>query len=316
MTKTRITTDRRILTLPLLALMASSLLLAAGGGVALAKDGGHGHHRHSHEHRVTLVSIAVTPAAPSIVAGTDQQFTATGTYSDATTADLSATATWASSDASATVSAAGLAHGVSAGSSTIGATSGSVSGSTLLTVTAAPPPPPPPVTLVSIAVTPAAPSIVAGTDQQFTATGTYSDATTADLSATATWASSDASATVSAAGLAHGVSAGSSTIGATSGSVSGSTLLTVTAAPPPAPVTVTVLGNVQAIFASGNFQLTSGTSTYTVVMSPTTSIVNLLGHIVPSQFIAVNGSVEVTGLLSDATTIQAQLVVVQNTIDF
>ena len=223
MTKTRITTKRRILTLPLLVLMASSLLLAAGGGVALAKDGGHGHHRHSHEHRVTLVSIAVTPAAPSIVAGTDQQFTATGTYSDATTADLSATATWASSDASATVSAAGLAHGVSAGSSTIGATSGSVSGSTLLTVTAA---------------------------------------------------------------------------------------------PPPAPVTVTVLGNVQAIFASGNFQLTSGTSTYTVVMSPTTSIVNLLGHIVPSQFIAVNGSVEVTGLLSDATTIQAQLVVVQNTIDF
>ena len=180
---------------------------------------------------------------------------------------------------------------------------------TLLTVTAAPVP----VTLVSIAVSPATPSIVAGTDQRFTATGTYSDATTADLSATATWASSDASATIGATGLAHGVSAGTSTIGATSGLVSGSTLLTVTAAPVPA--TVKVLGNVQAIFANGNFVLTSGPSTYTVVMSPDTSIVNLLGHIVPSQFIAVNGSVEVTGPLS-GSTIQAQLVVVQNTIDF
>ena len=36
----------------------------------------------------TLVSIAVTPANPSVAAGLTQQFVATGTYSDATTADL------------------------------------------------------------------------------------------------------------------------------------------------------------------------------------------------------------------------------------
>ena len=167
--------------------------------------------------------------------------------------------------------------------------------------------------LVSIAVTPATPTIAAGTDQQFIATGTYSDASTADISASATWASSDPSATIGVAGLAHGVSAGSSTISATSGPVSGSTVLTVTAAP--AAADVTVLGIVQAIFANGDFRLTVGPTTYTVVMSPGTSIVNLLGHIVPSQFIAVGGGVEVTGPLS-GTTIQAQLVVVQNTIDF
>ena len=84
----------------------------------------------------TLTSIAVTPASPTIPNGTDQQFTATGTYSDATTADLTASVSWASSSpAVATISATGLAHGVSLGTSTISATLGLVSGTTLLTVT-------------------------------------------------------------------------------------------------------------------------------------------------------------------------------------
>jgi hypothetical protein len=303
---------RHFLTVPFSLLLVGSLLLATGGDAALAKGGQH-HHRHRH---AALVSIAVTPASPSIVAGTDQAFAATGSYSDATTADLTASVTWASSDPSATIDATGLAHGVSAGSSTISATSGAIVGSTVLTVTAPPTPPPPAVTLVSIAVTPASPSIVAGTDQAFAATGSYSDATTADLTASVTWASSDPSATIDATGLAHGVSAGSSTISATSGAIVGSTVLTVTAPPTPPPATVTVLGNVQAIFSNGDFLLTSGASTYLVVMRVDTTITNLLGHIVPSQFIAVGGAVEVTGPLTDATTIAAQLVVVQTLIDF
>ncbi|HUW17599.1 MAG TPA: PQQ-dependent sugar dehydrogenase, partial [Actinomycetes bacterium] len=84
----------------------------------------------------TLSSIAVTPVNPSIAAGADQQFTATATYSDATTANITSVATWTSTNASATISSTGLAHGVSAGSSTISATVGAVSGSTGLTVTA------------------------------------------------------------------------------------------------------------------------------------------------------------------------------------
>ena len=83
----------------------------------------------------TLTAIAVTPANPSIPNGTSQQFTATGTYSDASTADLTSSVTWASDTAAvATIGATGLAHGVSPGSSTISATLGSVSGHTLLTV--------------------------------------------------------------------------------------------------------------------------------------------------------------------------------------
>ena len=53
----------------------------------------------------TLQSIAVTPANPSIAAGTTQQFSATGTYSDASTADLTGSVTW-SSGTSATATSA------------------------------------------------------------------------------------------------------------------------------------------------------------------------------------------------------------------
>src|SRR6202007_1766168 len=42
----------------------------------------------------TLQSIAVTPASPSIVNGTTQQFTATGTYSDGSKSDLTSQVTW------------------------------------------------------------------------------------------------------------------------------------------------------------------------------------------------------------------------------
>src|SRR5207245_10104183 len=57
----------------------------------------------------TLVSIAVTPANPSIAKGTTQPFTATGTYSDASTQNLTNTVTWTSSNGSvATITAAGV----------------------------------------------------------------------------------------------------------------------------------------------------------------------------------------------------------------
>jgi hypothetical protein len=90
---------------------------------------------------VTLLSIAVTPANPSVVVGTPQQFVATGTYSDGSTQTLTTTATWSSSLASvATVSntagSIGQATTAVAGTSTITATSGAITGSTLLTVTA------------------------------------------------------------------------------------------------------------------------------------------------------------------------------------
>jgi hypothetical protein len=177
----------------------------------------------------TLVSIEVSPAAPSIADGLTQQFTATGRYTDNSTLDLTTQVIWASSDAAvATVSNAvdseGLATAMGAGSTDVSATSGDVTGETTLTVTDA--------ALVSIDVTPLAPSIANGLTQQFTATGRYTDDSTQDLTSQLTWASSDpAVATLSNDGLATTVGTGSTTVSATHGDVSGDTTLTVTSGP-------------------------------------------------------------------------------------
>ncbi len=86
----------------------------------------------------TLASIAITPVTPSIAYGTNQQFTATGTYGDASTGNVSNTAVWTSSDPSiATItSSGGLATPTGVGSTTITATLGSITNSTVLTVAA------------------------------------------------------------------------------------------------------------------------------------------------------------------------------------
>ena len=79
----------------------------------------------------TLTSIVVTPANPSILTGASQQFTATGTYSDGSTQDITSQAIWTSSDtAVATIDAGGLATGISAGTTMISASLAGVTGST------------------------------------------------------------------------------------------------------------------------------------------------------------------------------------------
>jgi hypothetical protein len=71
------------------------------------------------------------------VAGTTQQFSATGTYSDGTTQNLTSTVTWTSgTPAIASINSAGLASALSAGTSTITAALGGVSSGTSLTVAA------------------------------------------------------------------------------------------------------------------------------------------------------------------------------------
>src|SRR5439155_770440 len=133
-------------------------------------------------------------------------------------------ASWVSSNTTvATITSAGLASGAAQGTSQISATSAGVTGSTTLTVG-------PPV-LVSIAVTPANPTIGKQTTQQFTATGRNSDGSTVDLTSSATWSSSNTSvATITAGGLATGVAPGTSQISASSAGITGSTTLTVAAA--------------------------------------------------------------------------------------
>lgn len=93
----------------------------------------------------TLVSIAVTPASPTVTAQRSLQLTATGIYSDSSTQDLTSQVTWTSSNpAKATIDSAGLVTGVASGSTTITARLGTVSGSTSLNVFQPDPSPVPP----------------------------------------------------------------------------------------------------------------------------------------------------------------------------
>ena len=253
-----------------------------------------------------LVSITVTPVNPSIALGTNQQFIATGRYADFTTQNLTSSVTWSSlAPAVATISNAagsnGLGTSASVGITTITAALGLISGNTTLTVTAA--------TLVSIAVTPVNPSIARGTNQQFIATGRYSDATTRILTSSVTWTSSaPAVAAISNAagfnGLATSLLAGITTITATSGLISGNTTLTVTTATlvsiAVTPVNPTIArGTTQQFIATGTY--TAGPTqdlTSSVVWTSSVPAVALI-----SNAAGFNGLA--TSLTAGATTIRA-----------
>jgi hypothetical protein len=127
---------------------------------------------------------------------------ATGNYSNGTTQNLTALASWQSSNTSvATVSSTGLATAVAAGSTQIYAFYQGQSANVVLTVSSA--------TLSSLSVTPTTATIASGTTQQFTATGTPSDGSTQNLTNSVTWSSSLQSvATINASGLATGEATG------------------------------------------------------------------------------------------------------------
>jgi Bacterial Ig-like domain (group 2) len=177
-----------------------------------------------------LKSITVTPPSPSIVLGAKEQFAASGTYTDNTNQNITNSVTWSSSNtAVATIANSGtgdgLATSVATGTATITATLGAITASTSLTVA--------PAQLSSLTVSPSSSSIeLINTNQQFTATGTYSDGSTKDVTAQVTWTTGDpgviqVSNDIRTPGLGTPISVGSTTVSATSGSVVGTASLSV-----------------------------------------------------------------------------------------
>ena len=79
----------------------------------------------------TLSSIAITPALPAKLAvGSSRQFTATGTYQDRSSVDITSKVTWISSANNiAAISSTGLASGLAAGNTNITATMSGVTSS-------------------------------------------------------------------------------------------------------------------------------------------------------------------------------------------
>ena len=205
---------------------------------------------------VVLVSIGITPNPIAISVGGRQPMTVTGTYSDGTTADVTRSAVFYSRDpAIAPVDATGLVAGSAAGSTVLTAVVSGVSGTASVSVTAAQP------VLTSIEVIPDIISVVVGDQQQTAVIGTYSDGSTADVTNSATFRSSDtALATVDAAGLVTGVAAGQATVTATVDGLNDTVRVQIAVAPvvlvsivvSPDPVTLQV-GDVRQLTVVGTY---------------------------------------------------------------
>ena len=176
----------------------------------------------------TAVSVQLSPASVSLPAGGTQQLLATATFTDGSSQNVTSSVTYTSSNGSiASVNASGDVTGLSVGSASITATLGSISTSVMVTVSSA--------VLSSIAVTPANITLAAGVSQQLTATGTFTDGSTQNLTNSVAWTSSSShTATVSNTGNLVAATAGSAVISATStsagNSVSGTMAVTVTSA--------------------------------------------------------------------------------------
>ena len=155
-----------------------------------------------------LVSIKVTPPTASIPVSGTQKYTATGTYNDGSSKDVTASSIWTSSTAGATVGPnTGLATGVTANvvPVVITAAFGGKTATANLTVNAA--------TSVSFVVKPTTASIPVSGTQQFNAIQTFSDGTTQDrtttsAAGTASWSTSGLSAANASVGAATGLALG------------------------------------------------------------------------------------------------------------
>ena len=183
----------------------------------------------------TLTRIDVTPSSSTIPLFVQQQYTATGTFTEGsqqTQQDVTNIVTWTSSNTSrVTITVSGLATGVAITSTpvTITAAYKAISGQATVTVDAT--------NLVSIKITTNTPitTLAQGTSRQFTATGTFTNGSTLNITNQATWAltQSPMVATVGVhTGLVKAVPSVLAdtpvTITATLGSVSKTSQLTVT----------------------------------------------------------------------------------------
>jgi len=136
-----------------------------------------------------LKSIAITPASPSILTLSAGKLTAVGTYTDNTTSDITSQVTWSSSDTSVATISGGTATVLKSGSTTIGASLGTVSQSTSLKATGG--------NLTGITITPATQTLVkkdaVATTGRISATGTFSNGSSRDITGAVTWTAADTS---------------------------------------------------------------------------------------------------------------------------
>ncbi len=181
-----------------------------------------------------ITSIEVNPSPPEslpiIEVGQNQQFNAVGNFDDGSPpADITNSVAWNSSNtAVATIDSLGQATGISEGTADItAAKDGITSDPVTLTVTS------PTITLESITISSECDSIIIGETCIFSATGTYSDGGTSDLTSAAEWSSTDDDIAVfNEPGIATGMGVGTVEIRASFQEVTSSPAILEVTAPP------------------------------------------------------------------------------------
>lgn len=281
---------------PAVATVASGLVkgIAAGSAVITASSGASSSSTSVSVTNATVVSLTVTPSNPTLPTGIVRSFEATGTFSDQSTQDITLSATWNSSNISVATVQSGAVATFTVGTATITANFEAATASTALTV-AAP-------ALVSITIGPADPQIALGTSVQLSATGTYDNGSTQNITNKCTWSSSNAGVATVGSGLVKSLAAGMASISAVNGSVTGTTTLTVTTATltaiyvTPANPTIGV-GAVKSFSATGSFSdgTTQSLTNQTTWTSSNTAVATMVGS-------------AATGVAAGSTTISASFV--------
>ncbi|WP_017854952.1 Ig-like domain-containing protein, partial [Leptospira interrogans] len=206
-----------------------------------------------------LVSISVSPTNSTVAKGLQENFKATGIFTDNSNSDITDQVTWDSSNTDIlSISNASDSHGLAStlnqGNVKVTASIGGIQGSTDFKVTQA--------ALTSIEVSPTRTSIAKGLTQKFTAIGIFTDNSKKDITDQVTWNSSSAIVSVSNLdnnkGLGKTNSVGNTTITATLGKVSGNTWFTVV----PAVLTSIQINPVNPSLAKGLTQKFTATGIY------------------------------------------------------
>lgn len=153
-----------------------------------------------------LQAIAVQPSSATLAVDVSLAFTAAGRYSDGSTADLTDAVTWRVDDAAvASISDEGVATGRKGGSTAVVASLDDFVAAASLRVLDAPP--------QSLDVLPETAVTTVGDTVSFTATATFEDGETVDVTTSALWSSSDETvAAVDDSGVAVGVAPGEATL--------------------------------------------------------------------------------------------------------
>jgi len=131
---------------------------------------------------VLLESISLSAVSEPLKKGDSSQLSIIGTYSDASTQDLSARVSWSSGDTSIiSISESGLLQANAAGTTQISASIDNFQSNIQVEV----------IDLTNLDLSSISTSLSIGDTQQLSVTGTYSNNSTEDLSSATSWSSSN-----------------------------------------------------------------------------------------------------------------------------